>query len=125
MKKGAAPRLTRVQALACVPCKSEFVREETTNGLPRLTYPQPTGSLVTRLLAAFGRDPAQAFTRTLELDAMGAVVWDLIDGRRPVREIIDRFAQAHDLDPAEAEGPVTAFLRELGHRGIIFLREGC
>lgn len=60
--------------------------------------------------------------KKLQLDALGTEVWDLIDGRRSVRKIIQRFAETHRLHPREAEVSVTRFLRELGKRGLIGLQ---
>ena len=118
------PRLTRAQALACVPVKSGRISEEDNNGLPRISYPQPTGPMVARLMSAFGRNPRTRFLKKLELDEMGAFVWRLIDGKRTVSAITRLFAEEHNLPQQEAELSVTAFLRELGRRGIIGLEQG-
>jgi len=123
MRTSSPARIDRARALACVPEKNPLVKESKHGGLPRITYPQPTGRLVKRLMAAFGRAPETVFSRTLELDEMGAVVWRLIDGKRPVSAIVRAFADRHGLQQSEAEASVTAFLRELGRRGIILIRD--
>jgi hypothetical protein len=61
-------------------------------------------------------------TKKLQLDSMGTAVWDLVDGSRSVRRIVQIFAEAHRLENKEAEVSVTSFIRELGQRGLIGLR---
>ena len=60
-------------------------------------------------------------TKKLQLDVMGTSVWDLVDGKRSVRMIIQIFAKAHRLENREAEVSVTSFIRQLGQRGLLGL----
>jgi len=57
--------------------------------------------------------------RRVQLDATGAEVLKLCDGRLTVEEIIERFAQKHKLSFREGQVAVTRFLRDLLSRGII------
>ncbi|MCE5327443.1 MAG: PqqD family protein [Planctomycetaceae bacterium] len=59
--------------------------------------------------------------RRIELDALGAAVLDLCDGRRNVEKIIELFADSHKLTFREAQLSVTQFLRQLTRRGIVVL----
>ena len=59
----------------------------------------------------------------LQLDNLGTEVWKMIDGKRTVRDIVDAFAETHQLEGREAEMAVTQFLRDLGKRGLIGLQE--
>ncbi|MCE5277868.1 MAG: PqqD family protein [Planctomycetaceae bacterium] len=59
--------------------------------------------------------------RRIELDALGAGVLDLCDGRRSVEKIIELFASGHKLTFREAQLSVTQFLRQLTRRGIVVL----
>jgi len=52
---------------------------------------------------------------------VGTSVWDLVDGKRSVRMIIQIFAKAHRLENREAEVSVTSFIRQLGQRGLLGL----
>ena len=56
--------------------------------------------------------------RRVELDAMGAEVLDLCDGKRNVERIIEEFAGSHKLTFREAQLAVTQFLRQLTRRGL-------
>jgi hypothetical protein len=46
-----------------------------------------------------------------------------VDGKRSVRRIVQIFAEDHRLENREAEISVTSFIRELGQRGLIGLKE--
>jgi hypothetical protein len=59
--------------------------------------------------------------RKFELDAMGVLVWSLIDGRRTASEIAEVLADRYRLERREAEDALARFLRELGRRGLVGL----
>jgi hypothetical protein len=46
-----------------------------------------------------------------------------VDGKSTVMEIIDSFAGLHQLYHKEAEVSVIQFLRELGRRGIVGMKQ--
>ena len=114
--------MSREQALACVPVKKQGVREEQlSSGALLLVYPVRARPWMAAVLRRLGGPPDGTSERKLELDAMGASVWRLIQNR-PVSGIVRRFAEEHALVPREAEVSVTAFLRELGRRGLIGMK---
>ncbi|MHC4873051.1 MAG: PqqD family protein [Planctomycetota bacterium] len=53
------------------------------------------------------------------LDELGNTVWKMIDGRRTVKVIAERFAEEKGIHRREAEASVVAFLSMLMKRGII------
>ena len=61
--------------------------------------------------------------RKLQLDILGTCVWDLVDDNSTVMDIIAAFAELHQLYHKEAEISVIQFLRELGRRGIIGMKQ--
>jgi hypothetical protein len=60
--------------------------------------------------------------KKFQLDELGTAVWNLMDGKRSVRQLVKIFAGTHRLEPREAEVSVTQFIRELGRRGLIGMR---
>ena len=70
----------------------------------------------------FNPNTKTTLTKKLQLDPMGSQVWLLIDGKNSVGDIIRLFAERTAITHQEAEQAVTAFLRELGRRGLILLR---
>ena len=115
--------LSRADALNCTPIKNAEVDEvilET--GELLLAYPVRVRPWVSVLLRRFGRDAVQATKKKLQLDALGTAVWNLLDGRRTVRQVVHTFTRKHQLHPKEAEVAVTQFIRELGRRGLIGLQ---
>jgi len=121
--KKRPPTLSREEALKRVPIKSALVRESRlASGAVLLTYPQQLRPFMAALSRRIGGAADVNPERKLELDDLGTQVWDLIDNRRPVRRLVQLFAERHQLQAREAEVAVTRFLRELGRRGIIGLR---
>ena len=126
MKRGGnrkQPVPTREEALGCRPVRDEAVREEQLDdGLFRLSYPVRMRPWMARLMQRFGGGIPEPVNKKIELDELGSAVWRLIDGRRSVRQIVGEFQVAYKLDRKEAEVSVTAFIRELGRRGIVGLK---
>jgi len=55
----------------------------------------------------------------LGLDEVGAAVLDRVDGRRPVSGIVDQLALIYDVERAQLERDVCAFLQELVDAGVL------
>ncbi len=123
-KKPVASRMTRLEALAFKPVKSQQVSEiRLETGEVVIEYPlavRPLIAAVARRLGKSQQDLVQ--TKKLQLDALGTSVWDLVDGKHSVRRMITIFAETHRLENREAEVSVTQFIRELGKRGLLGLR---
>jgi len=123
-KKPVAGHLSRAKALAYKPVKSRHISEtRLETGEVILEYPLTVRPLVAAVAKRLGRsqDLVQQIKK-LQLDALGTSVWDLVDGSRSVRQIIQIFAETHRLENREAEVSVTRFIRELGQRGLLGLQ---
>ena len=119
-KNASKVHLTRSEALDCVPLKNALVTESRTEmGLALLSYPLQVRPWLAALMRRFGRSYEGPPPKKLQLDSLGTSVWDLMDGRRSVRQVIQQFSHAFKLHPKEAELSVTSFMRELGKRGLI------
>lgn len=117
--------LTREQALACRPVKCPLVTEEVlSDSQVRLCYPLSLKPWFARLAARFGAWDTRPRTKRLELDAMGTTAWRLMDGRRNVLQVVEAMAEAYGLQPREAELSVSAFIKDLGRRGLLALHHG-
>lgn len=55
------------------------------------------------------------------LNEVGGHIWELIDGRRPVREIRDLLVAEFEVSPQEAEGDLLTFLDQIQAIGGIRL----
>jgi hypothetical protein len=53
------------------------------------------------------------------LNAVGSRVWDLIDGRRTVDDIVDLVVAEFDVTRPQAAADVGAFVRELVDKGLV------
>jgi len=122
-RKNRDVHLTRAEALTCTPVKNTRVGEaRLETGEVLLTYPVRIRPWIANLIRRFGWGLKRVQSKKLHLDELGTAAWDLMDGRRSVRQIIQRFAKRYQLHPKEAEVAVTRFLRELGKRGLIGLK---
>lgn len=114
--------LTRAEALACIPTIPSVVQWEIQeSGDVLIEYPFVLKPLLKSIFARFNKEQPQEMTKKLELDGLGSQVWQYIDGKRSVRDIIREFASSSTVTNQEAEQSVTAFLRELGKRGLIVI----
>ncbi|MCP4694325.1 MAG: PqqD family protein [Desulfobacterales bacterium] len=119
-KKPKETALSRAGALGCTPVKSGDAWETSRDPAQvTLAYPVGMRPWIARLVRRFGGDHDRTRTKKLRLDALGASVWDMLDGKRTVKQVIEKFARIHQLNFKEAEASVTTFLRELGRRGLI------
>ena len=122
-KKAKTSELSRSEALRCSPVKSNEVKEfRIENDLVEIHYPTTMRPLIAGLIKRFGGPPENTRIKKLQLDELGTAVWEMLDGKRSVGQIVHAFAETHRLQPKEAEVAVTEFIRELGRRGLIGLR---
>ena len=121
--KAAKTKLSRSEALAYRPVKNRHIAEERlSEDEVIIEYPMTVKPWVSAILQRFGGQSEPVRTKKLQLDELGTAVWDMVDGQRSVQEIVAAFADAHRLEPKEAEVSVTHFLRMLGQRGLIGMR---
>jgi hypothetical protein len=55
------------------------------------------------------------------VNQVGAVIWELIDGKRTIENIIEEIVSQFDVDPFTAESDVFNFISELNEREMVFL----
>jgi hypothetical protein len=121
-KKPKGPAISRAEALDRIPVKNvQITEDQLETGEVLIGYPVTMRPFFATLVKRFGGPEEQVQTKKLQLDTLGSSVWDLLDGKRSVRQLIQIFAETHQLQPREAEVAVTQFIRELGRRGLIGL----
>ena len=122
-KKPKGPTISRAEALNRVPVKNRQLSENRLeSGEVVINYPVTMRPLFAGLIKRFGGPQVQTQMKKLQLDELGTAVWDLVDGKRSVRQLVKTFAGTHQLELREAEVSVTQFMRELGRRGLIAMR---
>ncbi len=121
--KKSSPIITRAQALSMIPVRNSQVQEkEFGDGLIRLSYPLAVKPWFGKLAESVGLWDKRPMIKQLELDEMGSFVWSLIDGSHSVQAIADAFVSQYKVQQREAELSVTAFIKNIGQRGIIGLK---
>ncbi len=122
-KKTEPSTIKRTEALKSTPVKNiEVTATRLENGEVLLTYPVGMRPWMTGIVRWLGGKPDRTQTKKIQLDTLGTDVWDQLDGKRSVRQVIKQFAKKHRLHQKEAEMSVTQFLRDLGKRGIIGIK---
>ncbi len=58
-------------------------------------------------------------TDIITFNAAGRAIWDRLDGRRLLRDVVDDLVRTFDADPGEIEADVLGFTSELVRRGIL------
>lgn len=108
------PRIDRQHSLTGIPVVSEdiIVRQEAPDRMC-LVVRRRRG---TGFLARF---QPPVMEKTVRLDALGAFVFGLMDGHRPVRRIVDEFERRYRVNRREAELSTVAFIKSLAERNLI------
>ena len=115
-RKRKVKGLTRREALSALPVRNQILKAETTpEGELTLTVPR-RADWVGKLLASVFAVPKE---RKIVLDRVGADIWEMCDGQNTVEQIIARLSRIYKLNRKEAEVSLTAYLRQLGRRGLI------
>lgn len=115
---------SRQQALACVPVRNPQIKEhENEQGELCLAYQVRIKPWFQNIVQKFTGKSNEIIERKLQLDGLGSSVWHMINGKRSVKELITEFQNTHQLNPREAEISITAFLKDLGKRGLIVMRD--
>jgi hypothetical protein len=55
------------------------------------------------------------------LNDVGARIWELVDGERSVAAIAETIESEYEVDRAEAQADVVAFLQELAGKGLVLV----
>ncbi len=108
------PRLTPSEALAAKPIRlveTEMQLHETGG---KLNVP-----LRSRKFAGWLFKLPDGASKTFEFDAIGVFVWDSIDGRTSVQQLIRKLARKFGLSEREAAVSTNLFLQTLGRKSLI------
>jgi len=113
--KKQAP-LNRAQSLKTVPIKNRLVEEtRTDDGTVNLFIPRRETWWIKTLSKVFFIPKG----RKIALDELGSAVWEWIDEKNNVEQLITKFAEHFKLSKREAELSMVSYLRMLGKRGLI------
>ncbi|MCP4672961.1 MAG: PqqD family protein [Desulfobacula sp.] len=115
---------SKYDALLCIPEKNSLVKESLLDsGDMILAYQSVYKPFFRKVQKLVRKKPDNTFMRKIQLDHLGVNVWSLIDGKKNVKAVIKEFAKLHTLNYKEAEIAVTLFLKSLGEKGLIGIKE--
>lgn len=104
----------KINLLEVVPCRSEHITAEREGETIVLSFPRFKNAWIQRFLLPKG------ISKELHvcLEDHGTAVWELVDGKRTVREIIEKLAD-HFQNEVGYESRVSAYLFQLQKDGFI------
>ena len=108
------PRLSPDDALAAKPLRLVEVEMETDDRGGKLKVP-----LKARRFAGWIFKVPEGATKTFEFDAIGVFVWDNIDGKTSVQQLVRKLAKKYSLSEREAAVSTNQFLQMLGRKNLI------
>ncbi len=109
------PRLSPEEALDAKPVRlveSDMQPLPDGGGMLKVQVRQPKWGLT------IFRLPEHA-TKSFEFDSIGVFVWESIDGKTSVQQVIKRLAKRYDLNLREAQVPTLKFLEMLIKKGLV------
>ena len=106
----------KTNLLEVIPCRSEHITAEREGETIVLSFPRFKYSWMQRFLVPKGMSKE----RRIYLEEHGTAVWELIDGKRTVREIIEKLAD-HFHHEAGYESRITIYLSQMQKDGFIKL----
>ncbi len=117
--------IAKNDALLCIPEKNGLVEEIVLDSGDLILSYQATYKPFFKKIQKIIRNKKskESFRRKIQLDQLGIDVWSRLNGEKNVKTIIKEFASLHHLNYKEAEISVTLFLRSLGEKGLIGIKE--
>jgi len=110
------PKLSREHALQARPVRNPSLKwEALDNGEVQITLPRRSDAMGKVLSGLFSVPQS----KPVNLDVVGARVWQLCDGEHTVNEIAEALMDEHRIHRREAEVSLTEFLKMLGKRNMV------
>jgi len=127
-KKPKGPALSRSEFLSLRPVRSPIVEwEKNEKGEIKLVIPlrkieekmKDRKKEKKRRVTIFSRLFPEPEEKRIQLDEIGSIVWELCDGEKTTKEIVDFLCQKYKLLQREAEISLSSYLNSLAKRGLI------
>ncbi len=117
-RKRKSPPISREQMLNSRVARNAALRVERSEDSVTLWVTLPPSPLLRRFPRLAGKAVSE---RRIELDEVGAFVWDLCDEKTPVRAMIDRLCERYKMNRKEAEVALLSYLRTLAKKRLVFI----
>lgn len=114
-RKPKPPPITREDSLAMRPLRmTDVAMDVDAAGNGKLRVPMRPTRIATFLGAKI---PSRE--KTFEFDAVGVYLWDQLDGKTSVEQLIRRIGRQYNLELRQAEASTVAFLKTLMQKGLV------
>lgn len=116
------PVWSRQEALAAMPIRNPLLEwERLESGDILLKVPVEQRSLLVKWAVVAFRLPPW---RHVQLDEVGAAVWELCDGEHTVESIVQQICKRTRMSRREVEASVSMFLKMLAERRLLAFKRG-
>lgn len=107
----------KINVMDVIPCVAEHVRLEMIDNHVVMSFPRYKSKWMQRLFSHRG----QILYNQIEFEEHGSAVLALIDGKRTVRDIVERLGEGHFKDEPGYEMRVTVFVQQMQKDGLLSL----
>ena len=117
--KQVTPEINRGEFLEIKPVRNSALRwEKDQQGIIMLFVPlqQPQKKGRKSILSMLSSPPLE---KKIRLDSVGSIVWELCDGEKTVRDIIQVLQEKHKMLQSEAELSLNTYFNLLSKRGLM------
>jgi hypothetical protein len=117
-KKQTAPEISRREFLKIKPGRNSALRwEKDQQGVITLFIPlKQSQKKKRRMLPLLSSPPPE---KKIRLDSMGSIIWELCDGERTVKDIVQFLHEEYKMLPNEAELSLNSYFDQLSKRGLM------
>jgi hypothetical protein len=118
-KKQKGPAISRLEFLGIKPVRNSIIRwEKNEQNIITLFIPprQPQNKKRRSILSLLSPAPPE---RKIRLDTVGSIIWELCNGERTVKDIVQFLNEEYKMLPNEAELSLNTYFDQLSKRGIM------
>ena len=119
-KEEKAPRIRRSEFLKVTPVRNPGLKwEKDEDGNIKLIMPLEQLETRKRKKGPSLFAPAPPKERKIQLDTVGSIVWELCDGKRTVKDIVEYMHEEYKLMRSEVEISLNQYFNMLSKRGLL------
>ena len=123
-KKEGAPAIVRSEFLKIRPIRNPRLRwekneSEAVTVIIPLEKPVEKKETKKESKITKKKKPSPPKEKRIQLDVLGSIVWELCDGEKTVKDIVDSLYEKYKLLPSESEVSLNTYFNQLAKRGLV------
>lgn len=119
-KKEDAPQIVRSEFLKIRPIRNPRLRwEKNESEVVTVIIPLENPNEKKEMKKKRKKKPSPPKEKRIQLDALGSIVWEMCDGEKTVKDIVDTLFEKYKLLPSESEVSLNTYFNQLAKRGLV------